>query len=139
MIQRYSLFWCFRRGSRNSFSITFCVWFLKKNVSYVIFYKLTKFHRLIAFASWHNTSQYVYCNCLLTRLRCHKFWNYLIFQIKRFLYMIRKSKQKFKYLENEASLWGEIKSIFHHFQRDFKCQKFSQTWECRFNVALFPL
>ena len=30
--------------------------------------------------------------------------------------MTKKSWQKLKYLENETSLWGEIKSIFHHFQ-----------------------
>ena len=31
--------------------------------------------------------------------------------------MTKKSKQKSKYLENEKSFWGEIKSIFHHFWR----------------------
>ena len=29
--------------------------------------------------------------------------------------MIKKSRQKFKYLENEKVFWGEMKSIFHHF------------------------
>ena len=38
----------------------------------------------------------------------------LIFLIKLFSYMIKKSKQKFEYLENEKSSWNEIKSIFHH-------------------------
>ena len=38
----------------------------------------------------------------------------LIFLIKPFLYMTRKSKQKRKHLENEKS-FHEIKSIFHHF------------------------
>ena len=47
---------------------------LKKNISPVIFYELTKFHCLVAFTSW-DTRQYVYCNCLLTRLWHHKFWN----------------------------------------------------------------
>ena len=45
--------------------------------------------------------------------------------------MTKKSRQKLKYLENKKSFWGEIKSIFH-FQRDFNCQKLSQTWECAF-------
>ena len=36
----------------------------------------------------------------------------LIFLIKPFLSMIKKSRQKFKYLKNEKSLSGEIKSIF---------------------------
>ena len=31
--------------------------------------------------------------------------------------MIKKSRQKFKYLENEKSFQDEIKSIFHHFGR----------------------
>ena len=28
----------------------------------------------------------------------------------------QKSRQKLKYLENGKSVWGEIKSIFHHFK-----------------------
>ena len=40
---------------------------------------------------------------------------YLTFLIKSFLYMTKKSTQKLKYLENEKSFYGEIKSIFHHF------------------------
>ena len=30
--------------------------------------------------------------------------------------MTKKSRQKFKYLENEKSFYGEIKSIFHYFK-----------------------
>ena len=30
--------------------------------------------------------------------------------------MTKKSRQKLKYLENEKSFRGEIKSIFHHFK-----------------------
>ena len=33
--------------------------------------------------------------------------------------MTKKSRQKFKYRENEKSFYYEIKSIFHHFQRAF--------------------
>ena len=58
---------------------------------------------------------------------------YLIFLTKPLSYMTKKSRQKFKYLENEKSFWGEIKSIFHLFQRTFRCQKLSQTLECAFN------
>ena len=29
--------------------------------------------------------------------------------------MTKKSKQKFKYLDNDESFYGEIKSIFHYF------------------------
>ena len=53
---------------------SFSAWFLKKNISLVIFYQLTKFHWLDAFTLW-DIEQYVYCNCLLTRLWRHKFSN----------------------------------------------------------------
>ena len=39
--------------------------------------------------------------------------------IKPFFYMIKKSRQKFKYLEKKKSFEGELKSVFH--------QKLSQT------------
>ena len=41
----------------------------------------------------------------------------LTFQIRLIFFMAQKSKQKFKYLENEKSFQGEIKSIniFHNF------------------------
>ena len=44
-----------------------------------------------------------------------KFEINLIFLIKPFWYMTKKSRQKLKYLENGKSFWSEIKSIFHHF------------------------
>ena len=37
--------------------------------------------------------------------------------------MTKNSRQKFKYLENDKSFWGEIKSIFHYFYRAFSCRK----------------
>ena len=74
LIWRYTRFWFFRKESRTSFSSVFCVWFFNKKVFHVIFYYLTKFHGLIAFTSW-DIEQYVYCNCLVTRLWHHKFWN----------------------------------------------------------------
>ena len=49
--------------------------------------------------------------------------------------MTKKSRQKFKYLENEKSFQNEIKSIFNHFLRAFSCQKLSQTLECAFNLG----
>ena len=39
----------------------------------------------------------------------------LIFQIEPFFYKTKTSRQKFKYLKNEKSFQGEIKSIFHNF------------------------
>ena len=61
-MQRYAQFKFFRKGSGASFSTTFCVRFLKKIFSHMAFYKLTKFHCLIAFTS-RDTRQYVYYNC----------------------------------------------------------------------------
>ena len=47
--------------------------------------------------------------------------------------MTKKSREKkLKYLENEKSLWNEIKSIFHYFWRASSCQKLTHTWECAF-------
>ena len=51
----------------------------------------------------------------------------LSFLIKPFLYIDKKSGQKIKYLENEKSLQGEIKSLFHHFERAFSCHKWLST------------
>ena len=53
----------------------------------------------------------------------------LIFPIKSFFYMTKKSRQKIKYHENKESFSGETKSIFHHFERVFTCQK--QVWDLR--------
>ena len=39
----------------------------------------------------------------------------LIFLIKLFCYITKKSRQKFKYLENKKSIWREMKIIFHYF------------------------
>ena len=36
--------------------------------------------------------------------------------------MTEKSRQKFKYLENEKSFQGAIRSILHNFLRAFSCQ-----------------
>ena len=74
----------------------------------------------------------VYYKCVL---RCYQVTNFeinLIFLIKLFLHMTKKSGQKLKYLENKKSFSGKIKSIFHHFFRAFSCQKLSQTWESAF-------
>ena len=57
-----------------SLHASFSAWFLKKHISVVIFYYLTKFQCLVAFPSW-DIGQYVYCNCLLTRVWRQKLWN----------------------------------------------------------------
>ena len=63
----------FRKGSRNSFSTTFFVWFFKKNVSHVI--QLTDKISLSDWFTGWDIGQYVYCNCFLPRLRRHKLGN----------------------------------------------------------------
>ena len=52
---------------------------------------------------------------LLTRLGRNKLEINLIFLIKPLRYVTKKWRPKLKYLENEKSFWGEIKSISHHF------------------------
>ena len=53
--------------------------------------------------------------------------------------MTKKLRQKFKYLENKKSFWGEIKSIFHPFYRAFICQNLPQTWQCAFKDQKHPI
>ena len=52
---------------------SFSAWFLKKNISLVIFYYLTKFQCPVAFTLW-DIGDYIYWNCLLTSLWRQKFW-----------------------------------------------------------------
>ena len=60
-----------------------------------------------------------------------------IFITKPFLYITKKSRQKFKYLEKEKSFKGEIKSIFYHFWKASSCQKLFQTCKYPFKMQ-FP-
>ena len=59
------------------------------------------------------------CHILLTGLiglyDCPYFSRYWAICVFQLLVMTKKPRQKFKYLENEKSIWGEMKSIFHHF------------------------
>ena len=54
--------------------------------------------------------------------------------MKLFFYMIKKSRQQLKYLENENSFHDEMKSIVHRFYRDFIEIKhiFFKRWEFNF-------
>ena len=71
---KQSFFVFYKKWSGTSLLASFSTWFLKKNISVVIFYYLTKFQCLVAFTSW-DIGQYVYSNCLLTKLWRQKFWN----------------------------------------------------------------
>ena len=53
---------------------------------------------------------------LVCRLCVINFKTNLIFLIKLFFYMIKKSRRKSKYLENQKNFSGELRSIFHHFK-----------------------
>ena len=64
-----------KKRSGTSFPVSFSAWFLKKNISFIMCYCLTKYC-LVVFTLWDN-GKYVYCNCFLTRLWRHKFWNQL--------------------------------------------------------------
>ena len=53
-ITLYKAFLKNKKISGTSLPASFPVWFLKKNISYVVFYDLTKLNCLIAFTSWDN-------------------------------------------------------------------------------------
>ena len=67
---------------------------------FLLLRSFTKFQCLVPFTSW-DIGKYGYYNSLLTKPWRNKFWIYsLIFLIKPFFCMTKKSRQKFKYLEN---------------------------------------
>ena len=107
----------YNKRSRTSLPVYFCAWFLNKHILWL---NSINWQNIIVrlFISW-DIGQRVYYNCILTRLRQPNFEINLIFVIKLFFYMTRKWRQNLKYLENEKSFYGELKSIFHHFLRAF--------------------
>ena len=58
----------------------------------------------------------------------------LIFLIKLFFYMNKKSRQKLRYFENEKSFYEEMKSIFHILRAFIEAKKENFCWNER--VAL---
>ena len=70
----YKAFLKNKKRSGTSISDSILAWFLKKNIYLVLFYWLIKFNCLVAFTPW-DIGKYMYCNCLLTRLWRHKYWN----------------------------------------------------------------
>ena len=74
--------------------LIFCMIYSKKYFSCYIVLP-TKFHYLVSFTSW-DIGQYVYCNCLLTRLWHRKFWNLPHFSNQAIFLYDRKVKTKFK-------------------------------------------
>ena len=74
LLRHINLFQINKKKSGTSLPISFSSWFLNKNIYLILFCYMIKFHCLAAFYLW-DIWQYVYCNCLLTRLWRHRFWN----------------------------------------------------------------
>ena len=75
---------------------------------------MTFWSYMIAFTS-RDIGQYVYYNCLITRLGHHKIWNKLIFLIKPFRSMTKKSRQKLNILSRKRAFevkWKAFSIIF---------------------------
>ena len=89
----YKTFLKNRNRSGTSLPAPFYAWFLKKNISVVPFYYLTKFQYLAVFTSW-DIGQYVYSKCLLTGIWGQKFEINLIFLIKPFFIHDQNVKTK---------------------------------------------
>ena len=118
LIERYAQFWFFRKGWEKSFSTTFYVWFFKNNVSHLILYSIN-WQNFIASLPFFLEILSNMCIAIVCfpGFDVINFENNLIFLIKPFLYMTRKSRQKLKYLENQKSFQGEIKSFAIIFKR----------------------
>ena len=122
-----------KKSSGTNLPALFSAWCLKKNIFLVIFYYLTKFHCLVALNSW-DIGQYVYCNCLLTRLWRHRFWNYPYLSNQAVFSTCAKSQhKKINIIGTKSFLrWSKkhflsvkgfsLKEIKHFFGR----------WECDF-------
>ena len=63
----YKAFLKNKKSSGTILHAWFSAGYLKKSISVVIFYYLTKFQHLVAFTLW-DIGQCIYCNCLLIRL-----------------------------------------------------------------------
>ena len=118
LIERYAQFWFFRKGSEKSFFTTFYAWFFENNVSHLMLYSI-KWPNFIA---WLPFLLEILSNMCIA-IACSpgfdviNFENNLIFLTKPLLHMTRKSWQKEKYLENQKSFQGEIKSFVIIFKR----------------------
>ena len=132
-----------KRCSKTSLPASFSAWFLRKNISLVLFFYLTKFQYLVAFTSW-DIGQYVYCNSLLNRSWRNKFSNepYLSNQavFSRWAKSqdknlnILRTKRPFlsEKIVVEDVLWSfyeifgkfhlDAKSSWHNSSQDFKCR-----------------
>ena len=58
----------------------------------------------------------------------------IIFLIKPFSCMTKRSRQKFQCLQNKNNFQSEIKRFFFPFSKGSTCRKFSQTRQCNFKT-----
>ena len=111
MIQGYTLFWIFQKGSGTSFYSTFCAIFFKKNIScYILLTDQISFSDCLYFSKY--LAMYI-VNVSFPVCDIKNFEIYLSFLINRFPTWPR-SQNKISKLETAL---GAIKSIFYHFQR----------------------
>ena len=109
-------FWFLRKRSGNSFFATCCVWFSKKKVSWLPLL-------LEILGNMCNTLV-----CFPGR-DVKNFEINLIYLIKPFFYMTKKSSQKPKYLGNEKSFYRVKQKAFFITLQRFQCLKI--VWDLR--------
>ena len=101
---------------------SFSAWLLKKSISLVIFYYLTKCHCLVVF-TLRAIEQYMYCNCLLTRLWRHNFEINFMFLIKLFFLHGQKVKTKIEMSREQKELLRWNKNHFSNLLKGFHWRK----------------
>ena len=127
MIQRFAQFWFLRKVSANSFSTTFYVWFFKK--VFLMLYFINRSNLIVwlplLLEILGNRSFAIVCfpGCDVINFEIN-----LISLIKPFFYMTKKSRQKFKYLENvkkELLRWNkkQFSSFLKIFQLPYRGEK----------------
>ena len=100
LIRRYSQSWFFRKESGKSSSSTFCIWFFKKNVFMLYSINWPNFIVCLALLLEILSNMCIAINCF-PGCDVINFEINPIFLAKPFFY--KKSRQKFKYLENEKN------------------------------------
>ena len=123
--------------SGTSLRVSFSAWFLKKKhlSCYILLIDQISLSDCLYFvrdwAIWYR-----YFNCLLTRLWRHELWNYYYLSIWAIsFYIAKKTRQKFKYYENEKAFNIKQKAFFNVFEglslRQIK--HFFRSWESDIN------
>ena len=121
--------------SGTSLPASFSAWFLKKSISIVIFYYLTKFHCLVAFTSW-DIRQYVCWNNLLTRQWRHKFSNQTyLFNVAFFSKWPKSQDKNLNTLRTNRAFNMKDKITFFIILKCFNLKEINQIlWKVRIRV-----